>query len=79
MIACLTVPYFAANIQVNEAVKVIVGSKSKFINKMFYFDQLNNIYRIITVKKDPKCKACSKPNSYYFKKAEYDQFGQCSD
>jgi len=67
------------SIQVNEAIKLIIGIGDPLAGRLMIYDALEMTYRSVQVKKDPECPVCGK-NPSITELIDYDAFcGTVSD
>ncbi len=67
------------SIQVNEAIKVIIGIGDPLVGRLMIYDALEMTYRSVKVKKDPECPVCGK-NPSITELIDYEAFcGTVSD
>jgi molybdopterin-synthase adenylyltransferase len=57
--------------QANEAIKSILGLKTKFTNRLFVFDLLEGSFEYLDIKRHPQCRACSNPLEPFYRIADY--------
>jgi len=61
------------SIQVNEAIKLIVGIGDPMVGRLMIYDALEMTYRSVKVNKDPECPVCGK-NPTVTELIDYDEF-----
>jgi molybdopterin/thiamine biosynthesis adenylyltransferase/rhodanese-related sulfurtransferase len=61
------------SIQVNEAIKVIIGIGEPIVGRLMIYDALEMTYRSVKVRKDPECPICGK-NPTITELIDYDAF-----
>jgi len=61
------------SIQVNEAIKLIVGIGDPLVGRLMIYDALEMTYRSVRVNKDPECPVCGK-NPTVTELIDYDEF-----
>jgi molybdopterin/thiamine biosynthesis adenylyltransferase len=61
----------AGVLQANEAIKSILGLKTKFINRLFVFDLLEGSFEHLEIKRHPQCRACANPAEPFYLSADY--------
>jgi molybdopterin-synthase adenylyltransferase len=61
----------AGVLQANEAIKSILGLKTKFTNRLFIFDLLEGSFEYLDIKRHPQCRACSNPSEPFYRTADY--------
>ncbi|HME55658.1 MAG TPA: HesA/MoeB/ThiF family protein [Candidatus Lokiarchaeia archaeon] len=66
-----SVPALAGVLQANEAIKAILELPTRLAGNMFLFNLIEDSYEFITVKKNDKCKACSKPEDAFYLEETY--------
>jgi adenylyltransferase/sulfurtransferase len=58
-------------LQANEAIKSILGLKTKFTNRLFVFDLLEGSFEYLEIKRHPQCRTCSNPIEPFYRSADY--------